>query len=161
VFGKPGGEFGENKQKIEPVERAVLDVDAETRPTRVTAKPAKQGSEADVPIERVMVACWAVKKWLPAPIMDWNDLFRATHTLCAVLGISQSVKNEGINKLGKWPFSLAVAITLQKHERGDVSKPGGYIRGMIAKAEKGELRLDRSIFGLLEHQKPSTPSTAS
>ncbi|MEP3295353.1 MAG: replication initiation protein RepC, partial [Pseudoruegeria sp.] len=45
--------------------------------------------------------------------------------------------------------AAAVALIYDKHALGEVSSPGGYLRGMIQKAQAGELHLDRSFYGRL------------
>lgn len=110
-----------------------------------------QGSK--VTLEMVMQACPSIKHWTTSPIRGWADLVRQTDHLAACIGVHPSAVHEARRVLGQEHAAVAMAITLQKTDDPDenrqVKQPGGYIRGMIGKAERGELRLDRSIYGLL------------
>lgn len=120
-------------------------------------EPSKAKSDvrqsSTITLEMVMQACPAIKLWANSPIRGWRDLVHLTDHLAACIGVHQTAVHEGRRVLGAERFAVAVAITLQKsedkNEETQVRQPGGYIRGMIGKAERGELRLDRSIYGLL------------
>ncbi|WP_371875528.1 replication initiation protein RepC [Bartonella raoultii] len=45
--------------------------------------------------------------------------------------------------------ALAIAIIFEKYCRELVKSPGGYLRGMIAKENRGKLYLERSFYALL------------
>ena len=48
--------------------------------------------------------------------------------------------------------TAALALVFEKHCAGEVSSPGGYLRGMVEKAGAGELHLERSFYGRLSGQ---------
>ena len=48
--------------------------------------------------------------------------------------------------------TAALVLTFDKHAKGEVASPGGYLRGMIEKAGAGELHLERSFYGRLSGQ---------
>lgn len=50
--------------------------------------------------------------------------------------------------MGEQLAAVAVAVTLEKYDRQEVSSPGGYLRAMTDRAAAGELYLARSVFGL-------------
>lgn len=117
-------------------------------------KASLSGSQSStVTLEMVMQACPAVKNWALDPIHGWHDLVRQTDHFAACIGVHKSAVHEGRLILGPERLAVALAITLQKvedpNEDRKVNQAGGYIRGMIGKARRGELRLERSIFGLL------------
>jgi replication initiation protein RepC len=64
-------------------------------------------------------------------------------------GISEHAWNAAQKVLGAQIAAAAIALVYDKYETGEVKSPGGYLRGMIEKAQKGELHLDRSFYGRL------------
>lgn len=78
----------------------------------------------------------------------WADLVRLTPMLCHCAGISEDARRRAIEKMGEQQAAVAVAITLEKTNRQDVSSPGGYLRAMTERAAAGKLYLARSVFGL-------------
>ena len=45
--------------------------------------------------------------------------------------------------------ATSMRLILDKSSDGEVTSPGGYLRGLIEKAQIGELHLDRSFYGRL------------
>ncbi|WJS05586.1 plasmid replication protein RepC [Roseibium aggregatum] len=84
---------------------------------------------------------------------NWSALDRAAATAAAWIGVSPSLWATMRAQIG--PAAAAVSVVLVERRMTDpdnpVSKPGGYLRGMLAKAGRGQLHLHRSIFGLLKH----------
>jgi hypothetical protein len=83
--------------------------------------------------------------------LDWKDLVDAAYGLLPELGINKSAWNEACIVLGTTGAALCVLITdhAALREKDRVQNPGGYLRSMTRKAQRGELHLHRSIFGIL------------
>ncbi|UES60096.1 hypothetical protein GFK91_30615 (plasmid) [Roseibium aggregatum] len=81
---------------------------------------------------------------------NWSALDRAAATAAAWIGVSPSLWASMREQIG--PAAAAVSVVLVERRMTDpdnpVSKPGGYLRGMLAKAGRGQLHLHKSIFGL-------------
>ncbi|WP_296604646.1 plasmid replication protein RepC [Roseibium sp.] len=81
---------------------------------------------------------------------NWSALDRAAATAAAWIGVSPSLWATMRAQIG--PAAAAVSVVLVERRMTDpdnpVSKPGGYLRGMLAKAGRGQLHLHKSIFGL-------------
>ena len=86
--------------------------------------------------------------------LEWSDVVNAAHDLLPILGISNSAWLEACMVLGRDGAALAVMIIDQKAQdpENQIRNPGGYLRGMTARARKGELNLHGSIFGLLKRE---------
>ena len=69
-----------------------------------------------------------------------------------MVGISEHGWNVAQKALGPEVAAAAVALIYDKHSAGEVSSPGGYLRGMVQKAQTGELHLDRSFYGRLSER---------
>ncbi|GAB2209076.1 plasmid replication protein RepC [Roseibium sp. ROS1] len=81
---------------------------------------------------------------------NWSALDRAAATAAAWIGVSPSLWATMRAQIG--PAAAAVSVVLVERRMTDpdnpVTKPGGYLRGMLAKAGRGQLHLHKSIFGL-------------
>lgn len=69
-----------------------------------------------------------------------------------LLGVSGHTWNVLQDRLGKQVATAALALVFEKHCAGEVSSPGGYLRGMVVKVGAGELHLERSLYGRLSGQ---------
>ena len=80
-----------------------------------------------------------------------TDIVEAAATwLRPELGVSPSLWGEACRIMGRETAALALAIVSTKPDGHFRSGPGGYFAGMVGKAEKGELYLERTIWALRE-----------
>ncbi|TIT21043.1 MAG: replication protein C, partial [Mesorhizobium sp.] len=79
----------------------------------------------------------------------WAELARIVPQMCRIAGISDDARRRAVNQMGEQQAAVAVAVTLQKFDRQEVTSPGGYLRAMTERAAAGELHLARSVFGLV------------
>ena len=98
------------------------------------------------------------------------DIVSAAWHVCRHLGISQDAWGEACLTFGRWEAAVAVAAITGRHLQGKVDCPGGLLRHLIKLYNTGELRLDRTLRGLVawlaEAGKmpapvPDTPTAAS
>ena len=113
----------------------------------------------DVPT--IMQACPEFATWardLGGYLKDWGDVYRIAGQLRPMIGVSEHAWMAAQEGLGKQAASAAMVLVFDKHAKGEVASPGGYLRGMVEKAGAGELHLERSIYGRLSGQvTPSRP----
>ena len=64
------------------------------------------------------------------------------------LGISASLWAEACQLLGRDAATLAIAVVAAKADGYFTSSAGGYFGGMVRRAAKGELWLEKSLWGL-------------
>ena len=129
----------------ERVDRELEDWVAEVR--------HKRGAALDLPT--VMQACPEFAQWarnVGGYLKDWGDLHRVAGQLRPMIGVSEHAWNLAQDRLGPQIATAALVLTFDKHAKGEVASPGGYLRGMIEKAGAGELHLERSFFGRLSGQ---------
>jgi replication initiation protein RepC len=82
---------------------------------------------------------------------NWGDIADAASLLAQQLGISPQLYGEACRLLGRYPAAVAIAIISTKQAgHFHSASPGGYLRGMLQRAGRGQLFLDRSIHGLRE-----------
>jgi replication initiation protein RepC len=80
-----------------------------------------------------------------------GDCVKATYDLAGYLGISHALWAEVCAALGDQGADVCVVLIDHAMQREDnpVRKPKGYFRSMLWKAERGDLRLHKFIFGIL------------
>ncbi|ARS66031.1 replication protein C [Sinorhizobium meliloti] len=103
--------------------------------------------QAMVALQDVLSAVPALKTYGFAP-SSWAELARAIPLMCRFAGISEDARARAVEQMGEQQAAVAVAVTLEKYDRQEVSSPGGYLRAMTDRARAGELHLARSVFGL-------------
>jgi len=134
------------KPRLEPVERPE-DVDMNINWSTHTGK---RGSHVDVPM--LMASCpqfAEMARGVQGYLKDWNDVHRAAAALRPMAGISEDAWNVANRVLGPAGAAASIALIFDKHADGTVKSPGGYLRGLVEKAQVGELHLDRSFYGRL------------
>uniref|UniRef100_UPI00048AE42E plasmid replication protein RepC n=1 Tax=Labrenzia sp. DG1229 TaxID=681847 RepID=UPI00048AE42E len=133
----------EPPERVEGTEEVDLDINWSTH-------GKKRGSEVDIPM--LMAACphfAEMARGVQGYLKDWNDVHRAAATLRPMAGISEDAWNVANKVLGPAIAAASVALIFDKHTDGVVKSPGGYLRGLVEKAQAGELHLDRSFYGRL------------
>ncbi|MCY4167323.1 MAG: replication initiation protein RepC [Rhodobacter sp.] len=85
-------------------------------------------------------------------LRDWNDVHRAASNLRPIVGISEDAWNVANRILGPAVAAASIALILDKSTTGEVKSPGGYLRGLVERAQVGELHLERSFYGRLSGQ---------
>jgi replication initiation protein RepC len=133
-----------NAQPEDQVDRDLVEWVAEVR---------KKRAALDLPT--VMQACPEFASWarnMGGFLKDWGDLHRVAGQLRPMIGVSEHAWNVAQDRLGKQVATAALALVFEKHCAGEVSSPGGYLRGMVEKAGAGELHLERSFYGRLSGQ---------
>ncbi len=133
-----------NAQTEDRVDRELEEWVAEVR---------KKRTALDLPT--IMQACPEFASWarnMGGFLKDWGDLHRVAGQLRPMIGVSEHAWNVAQDRLGKQVATAALALVFEKHCAGEVSSPGGYLRGMVEKAGAGELHLERSFYGRLSGQ---------
>ncbi|RVI66089.1 replication protein C [Sinorhizobium meliloti] len=114
---------------------------------RIEINQPRRLPQAMVELQDVLRAVPALKTYGFAP-SSWADLARAVPLMCRFAGISEDARARAVEQMGEQQAAVAVAVTLEKYDRQEVSSPGGYLRAMTDRAAAGELHLARSVFGL-------------
>jgi replication initiation protein RepC len=81
----------------------------------------------------------------------WRDIVDTAGTwLRDELGVSPSLWGEACRVMGREQAALALAIVSTKEAAHFTRGAGGYFAGMLRKAERGELHLERTLWALRE-----------
>ncbi len=88
--------------------------------------------------------------YIPHGTLTWPLVVDAADWLRGELGVSRSLWAEACQTMGRDRAVLALAIVSTKAEGHFTGSAGGYFAGMVKKHERGELRLERSLWALRE-----------
>lgn len=83
-----------------------------------------------------------------APQPTWGELIGTAERLVDQTAIHRNVWHEACRLMGQKGAAASVLATAHKHMRGDVDRPGAYLRGMNKHAASGLLNLGRTYHGL-------------
>ncbi|MEO0467579.1 MAG: plasmid replication protein RepC [Pseudomonadota bacterium] len=113
----------------------------------------KRASEIDVPmLMATSTEFGEMARGLEGYIRDWSGVHRAAAKIRPMVGTSEHAWNVAQKALGPEVAAAAIALIYNKHAAGEVNSPGGYLRGMVQKAQEGQLHLDRSFYGRLSER---------
>lgn len=109
----------------------------------------------EVEIGTVMQACPKFAEMahdMGGYLRDWNEFHRMAGQIRPMAGISEDAWNVSQRILGPHVAAAAIALIFDKYSSGEVSSPGGYLRGIVEKAKSGELHLARSFYGRMSER---------
>ena len=89
-----------------------------------------------------------LRPYLRSSTPAWPDIVDAADWLRHDLGVSRSLWGEACLAMGREQAAIALAVVSAKPAEHFTSSPGGYFRGMVAKAKSGALNLGRTVWGL-------------
>ena len=134
---------GQGDEPVETPEEVDLNIHWSTH-------DRKTGSDVDIPM--LMASCphfAEMARGQGGYLRDWADVHRAATALGPMVGISEDAWSVANKVLGPERAAASIALILDKSATGEVTSPGGYLRGLVARAQAGALHLDRSFYGRL------------
>ena len=90
------------------------------------------------------------RDWTDSARPGWDELDRAAFHVRSSLGISPHAWGQARIMLGQEESITMLAAICARHSAGQVRSPGGLLRRMVELHQTGELRLDRTLFGLAD-----------
>jgi replication initiation protein RepC len=112
--------------------------------------------KTDVDVATVMQACPKLAEMahdMGGYLQNWNEFHRMAGKIRPMAGISEDAWNVSQNILGPNVAATVIALIFDKYSSGEVSSPGGYLRGIVKKAKAGELHLAKSLYGRLSDRR--------
>ncbi len=112
------------------------------------AKPDRRPEETEAPerksmpvrLERILKACPTLSDYAPdGQVRGLADFFGVTRLVRSMLGISPDAWAKAEAVLGREQAASVVAMMLERAE--EIRSPGGYLRSLTAKAEKGQFSI--------------------
>ncbi|CAK00494.1 plasmid replication protein RepC [Bartonella tribocorum] len=111
--------------------------------------PSKNSKSLQIKPELLAQALPNVAMFMKHGLQSERDLIGSMEFLATMKGISSHAVESAKKTMGTKKAALAIAIIFEKHCKELVKSSGGYLRGMIAKENRGELYLERSFYALL------------
>jgi replication initiation protein RepC len=100
------------------------------------------------PLGMVLRACPEIGNYGPDDaIGSWRDMLGAAVVVRSMLGVSPSAYQSACEAMGPENAATAMACILERG--GHINSPGGYLRDLTRKAEKGEFSLGPMLMALL------------
>ncbi|WP_375695876.1 replication initiation protein RepC [Bartonella sp. AC67GZZY] len=142
--------FHENNQNVETTDNdtKIAHERIEKGKTENTL-PSKDSKLLQIKPEFLMQALPNVAMFVKHGLQSERDLIGSMEFLATMKGISFHAVEDAKKTMGIKKAALAIAIIFEKHCKELVKSSGGYLRGMIAKENRGELYLERSFYALL------------
>ncbi|OWV72675.1 replication initiation protein RepC [Rhizobium sp. R339] len=127
------------------------------KPLRPSAGPAGKMPDAAVaaghglksfPLGLVLQACPAILDYGPGgAIGNWRDLMSAAVVVRSMLGVSPSAYEEAC--VGMGPENAATVIACILERGGHINSPGGYLRDLTRRTERGEFAIGPMLMALV------------
>ena len=119
-------------------------------PSSDDSERGKASSLEDLKITPTVVLAVApgLRAYVTTDRPAWADIVEAASWARGDLGINRSAWVEACQVMGRYEAAGAVAVISAKGS--EIRSPGGYLRGMTARARDGDLHLGKSFYGLLE-----------
>lgn len=103
----------------------------------------------EFPLGMVLRACPMIADYGPGgAIASWRDLMSAAVVVRSMLGVSPSAYQESCEVMG--PENAATAIACVLERSAFINSPGGYLRDLTRRTERGEFSLGPMIMALLK-----------
>ncbi len=97
------------------------------------------------------------RDWTSSARAGWDELDQAALHVRSALGMSPHAWGQARVMLGQEEAITVLAAICARHAAGKVRSPGGLLRRMVELHQKGELRLDRTLFGLADGLRKQQP----
>jgi replication initiation protein RepC len=111
--------------------------------------PASGEPTRSFPLGMVLRACPQIGDYgPPGGISHWRELMSAAVLVRSMLGVSPSAYQEACESMG--PGNAAVAIACILERSNFIHSPGGYLRDLTRRSERGEFSLGPMLTALLK-----------
>lgn len=112
-------------------------------------RAARQGISGVRRPEQLLELFPRLEQYITTREPGWTDIVDAAGgALRHELGVSASLWGEACRVMGREGAALALAIVSTKADGYFTRGPGGYFGGMVRRAEKGELYLEKTLWAL-------------
>ncbi|WP_037173991.1 plasmid replication protein RepC, partial [Rhizobium sp. Pop5] len=117
------------------------------RNTQATGPVAGHGLKS-FPLGLVLQACPQILDYGPGgTIGNWRDLMSAAVIVRSMLGVSPSAYEEACAGMG--PENAATVIACILERGGHINSPGGYLRDLTRRTERGEFAIGPMLMALV------------
>jgi replication initiation protein RepC len=119
-----------------------------------SADPGAGHSLKSFPLGLVLQACPGILDYGPGgTIGNWRDLMSAAVVVRSMLGVSPSAYEEACSGMG--PENAATVIACILERGGHINSPGGYLRDLTRRTERGEFAIGPMLMALVRANGPT------
>ncbi|MBB4234681.1 replication initiation protein RepC [Rhizobium esperanzae] len=112
------------------------------------AEPVAGHTLKSFPLGLVLQACPQILDYGPGgTIGNWRDLMSAAVVVRSMLGVSPSAYEEACTGMG--PENAATVIACILERGGHINSPGGYLRDLTRRTERGEFAIGPMLMALV------------
>ncbi|RXT15631.1 replication initiation protein RepC [Rhizobium leguminosarum] len=120
----------------------------------VAADPGAGPGLKSFPLGLVLQACPSILDYGPGgSIGNWRDLMSAAVVVRSMLGVSPSAYEEACSGMG--PENAATVIACILERGGHINSPGGYLRDLTRRTERGEFAIGPMLMALVRANGPT------
>ena len=154
--GNTDGSDVEIERHIQSSKEDTCDSEEIVRTFRDEEVASKPNAPAAIPLPIIASACPDLATFHGNDIRTWSDLLSAAARAAPILGINLDTLQEARSAMGHVNMAITVACILQR--AAAIRSPGGYLRALARKAERGLFSPRPMVFALLA---PSEPEVCS
>ena len=142
--------------------------DRGSNPTKSSEEAKKQGARERtasvlrgfvVTPEFILQIAPQFRDWVPSGRPKWGEMEEAATFVRSDLGISLHAWGQACVVFGRIEAVSVLAAIAARRAAGKVRSPGGLLRRMVELHAAGELRLDRTLFGLADGHRNTGSAT--
>jgi len=133
-------------------------VEPNNRPQRRTepTEHEERGRVLRLHPDELAVVAPRLRAYLRVGDPKWSDIVEAADMLRRDLDVSRPLWIEACSVLGRQMAAIALAVVSTKDPEHFTRTAGHYFHGMIERAKKGQLHLDRTLWGLRSDRRDRT-----
>lgn len=110
------------------------------------------------PLSMVLRACPTMRDYAKdATIANWRELMATAVLVRSMLGISPSAYEDACEIMGAEGAAVAIACILERG--GHINSPGGYLRDLTRRAQRGEFSLGPVLMALIRANEGQSQKT--
>lgn len=117
---------------------------------QASTEPGVRSRPITFPLGLILKSCPDIAMYTRNGVSTWNDLLSVASVVRSALGISPSAWDEAKEAMGEVDAAITIAAILQRAE--EIKSPGGYLRGLTAKARNGSYSIGPIVMALLRRR---------
>jgi replication initiation protein RepC len=110
------------------------------------APPAPDRRSVGIGLKEYLKICPQIGEYARGGVQGWGDILVAADLVRSMLGISPSAWAAARKAMGDIPASIVIGAMLERAEA--IRSPGGYLRDLTGKAEKGRFSIQPMLNAL-------------
>ncbi|WP_117193170.1 plasmid replication protein RepC [Rhizobium terrae] len=114
--------------------------------TAATAQMAPERKSVGIGLKEFLKTCPQIADYARDGVKNWRDVVTAADLVRSMLGISPSAWTAARTAMGDISAAVVVSAILERAE--DIRSPGGYLRDLTRKAEKGRFSIHPMLNAL-------------